>query len=79
MAFIDWFEDIKKRPRYADQETICDYFRENIWITISGYFSTPTLRYCIEELGLADKNMFSTDYPYENYKDAYPGLTASTD
>jgi 2,3-dihydroxybenzoate decarboxylase len=65
-----WFEDIKKPLGLSIKKTIRDYFRENIWITTSGHFSTPTLKYCIEELGGADRIMFSTDYPFENYHDA---------
>ncbi|KAI0398506.1 amidohydrolase 2 [Xylariaceae sp. FL0594] len=65
-----WFEDIKKPLGMPAKRTIRDYFRDNIWITTSGHFSTPTLRYCIEELGNADRILFSTDYPYESYKDA---------
>jgi 2,3-dihydroxybenzoate decarboxylase len=65
-----WFEDIKKPLGMPVERTIRDYFRENIWITTSGNFSTATLKYCIEELGNADRIMFSTDYPFENYRDA---------
>jgi 2,3-dihydroxybenzoate decarboxylase len=64
-----WFEDIKKPLGMPAKKTIRDYFCENIWITTSGHFSTPTLKYCIEEFGNADRIMFSTDYPFENYKD----------
>lgn len=67
-----WFEDVKKPLGLKEtcKKTIRDYFRENIWITTSGHFSTSTLKYCIEELGGADRIMFSTDYPFECYKDA---------
>jgi 2,3-dihydroxybenzoate decarboxylase len=65
-----WFEDIKKPLGMPVKKSIRDYFRENIWITTSGHFSTTTLKYCIEEFGNADRIMFSTDYPFENYKDA---------
>ncbi len=65
-----WFEDIKKPLGLPIKKTIRDYFKENIWITTSGHFSTPTLKYVIQELGGAERVMFSTDYPFENYKDA---------
>lgn len=77
--FLDWFEDIKKPIGMPGKKTIRECFRDNIWITTSGHFSTPTLKYCIEELGNADRIMFSTDYPYENYKDActwFDGLSS---
>jgi 2,3-dihydroxybenzoate decarboxylase len=64
-----WFEDIKKPLGMPIKKSIYDYFRENIWITTSGHFSTSTLKYCIEELG-SDHIMFSTDYPFECYEDA---------
>ncbi|TGO31213.1 hypothetical protein BPAE_0001g01090 [Botrytis paeoniae] len=74
-----WFEDIKKPLGMPIKKSIYDYFRENIWITTSGHFSTSTLKYCIEELG-SDHIMFSTDYPFECYEDActwFDGLDLS--
>jgi 2,3-dihydroxybenzoate decarboxylase len=67
-----WFEDVKKPLGLAAtcKRTIRDYFRDNIWITTSGNFSTSTLKYCIEELGGANRIMFSTDYPFESFHDA---------
>jgi 2,3-dihydroxybenzoate decarboxylase len=53
------------------KKTIRDYFAQNIWITTSGHFSTPTLKYCIEEIG-ADRILFSIDYPFESFGDACP-------
>lgn len=67
-----WFEDIKKPLGLAAtcKKTIREYFAQNIWITTSGHFSTKTLKYVIDELGSADRIMFSTDYPFECYEDA---------
>ncbi|WQF75371.1 Putative 2-amino-3-carboxymuconate-6-semialdehyde decarboxylase, metal-dependent hydrolase [Colletotrichum destructivum] len=69
-----WFEDVKKPIARAEggsngsggmcEKTIYDYFRRNIWVTTSGHFSTPTLRYVVDEIG-ADRVLFSVDYPYE--------------
>jgi len=66
-----WFEDVKKPLGLAEtcKKTIREYFAENIWITTSGHFSTPTLKYTIEEVG-ADRILFSIDYPFENFDDA---------
>ena len=64
-----WWEDIFKKIGLDCQKTIRDYFSENIWITTSGHFSTPTLKYCIEELGNA-RILFSIDYPFESFEDA---------
>lgn len=51
------------------KKTIREYFAQNIWITTSGHFSTPTLHYCMTEVG-ADRILFSIDYPFENFHDA---------
>lgn len=64
-----WFEDVKKpiAKQAGDvmcQKTIYDYFKQNIWITTSGHFSTHTLKYVVDELG-PDRVLFSVDYPYE--------------
>ncbi|RAO67647.1 uncharacterized protein BHQ10_003659 [Talaromyces amestolkiae] len=65
-----WFEDVKKPLGLKEtcKKTIRDYFAQNIWITTSGHFSTPTLQYCINEVG-ADRILFSIDYPFESFKD----------
>lgn len=51
------------------KKTIRDYFAENIWITTSGHFSTKTLKYVQDEVGI-DRILFSIDYPYEKFEDA---------
>lgn len=66
-----WFEDVKKPLGLAKtcKKTIREYFAQNIWITTSGHFSTPTLDLCLTEVG-ADRILFSIDYPFENFHDA---------
>ncbi|KAK8177509.1 amidohydrolase family protein [Phyllosticta citrichinensis] len=64
-----WFEDVKKPLGLGCKKTIRDYFAENIWITTSGHFSSPTLNYCLQEVG-ADRILFSIDYPFESFEDA---------
>ncbi|KAK7517910.1 amidohydrolase family protein [Phyllosticta citriasiana] len=64
-----WFEDVKKPLGLSCKKTIRDYFAENIWITTSGHFSSPTLNYCLQEVG-ADRILFSIDYPFESFEDA---------
>lgn len=64
-----WFEDVKKPIAKEEggvmcKKTIYDYFKQNIWITTSGHFSTATLKYVVNEIG-ADRVLFSVDYPYE--------------
>ncbi|ROV96973.1 hypothetical protein VSDG_04163 [Cytospora chrysosperma] len=65
-----WLEDIK-RPIAKEEgydrfckKTVYDYFKQNIWVTTSGHFSTHTLKYVVDEIG-ADRVLFSVDYPYE--------------
>ncbi len=55
--------------KYAAKKKIADYMRENVHITTSGNFSTPTLANAIAELG-AGRIMFSVDYPFESCGDA---------
>lgn len=64
-----WFEDVKKPLGLSCKRTIREYFQNNIWITTSGHFSTPTLKYAIEEITAA-RIMFSIDYPFESFEDA---------
>ncbi|MBM3607211.1 MAG: amidohydrolase [Alphaproteobacteria bacterium] len=41
------------------RETFCN----NFWVTTSGFFSTPALMCCMQELGM-DRIIFSIDWPY---------------
>ncbi|ATZ54653.1 hypothetical protein BCIN_11g00080 [Botrytis cinerea B05.10] len=64
-----WFEDVEKplAEKNGDipwKKTVVDYFKTNIWLTTSGHFSTPTLKYVCEYLG-PERLLFSVDYPYE--------------
>jgi len=45
--------------------TVTNYFQKNIWITTSGEFCSPLLRYHISQIG-SDRIMFSIDYPFES-------------
>ena len=50
--------------RFSKQaDYIRNIFRENFYVTTSGFFSDPALQCCITELGI-DHIMFSVDYPY---------------
>ncbi|TDZ18776.1 Salicylate decarboxylase [Colletotrichum orbiculare MAFF 240422] len=64
-----WFEDVKKPIAEEEGGVMCkrtfyDYFRDNIWVTTSGDFDTPILKYVVDTIG-ADRVLFSVDYPYE--------------
>ncbi len=45
------------------KQTVVDYFRTNIHLTTSGYFSQPPLRCAVEVVGI-DRLLFSVDYPF---------------
>jgi uncharacterized protein len=45
------------------KQTVADYFRTNIHVTTSGYFSQPPLECAVEVVGI-DRILFSVDYPF---------------
>ena len=47
------------------KQTVADYFKTNIYLTTSGYFSQPPLRCAVEVAGI-DRMMFSVDYPFSS-------------
>ncbi|PLB55827.1 amidohydrolase 2 [Aspergillus steynii IBT 23096] len=64
-----WLEDVErplaqKAGDPMSQRDIYYYFKKNIWVTTSGHFSTPTLKYVCDYLG-PERILFSVDYPYE--------------
>lgn len=57
------------------------YLRENVYVTTSGHFSTPSLRAAVDTVGV-DRVMFSVDYPYESTEQAatwFDGLDIDAD
>ena len=45
------------------RQTVADYFRTNIHLTTSGYFSQPPLRCAVDVVGI-ERMLFSVDYPF---------------
>ena len=45
------------------KQTVAGYFRTNIHLTTSGYFSQPPLKCAVEVVGI-DRILFSVDYPF---------------
>ena len=43
---------------------MADYLGDNVYLTVSGNFRTPTLIDAMMEVG-SDRIMFSVDYPFE--------------
>ncbi len=63
LPFLIWrIDEALSRP---GQKTIRfrEVFTNGFYITTSGFFSTPALACCIDELG-ADRILFAVDYPY---------------
>ena len=54
---------------YPAKRKISDYFQQNVYITTAGNFRTQSLINCILEIG-ADRILFSTDYPFEEVREA---------
>jgi predicted TIM-barrel fold metal-dependent hydrolase len=51
------------------KKRLIDYFADNIWVTTSGNFNVQALHCTILTMG-ADRILFASDYPYEDYADA---------
>jgi predicted TIM-barrel fold metal-dependent hydrolase len=45
------------------RQPVADYFKSNIHLTTSGYFTLPPLRCALDVVGI-DRLMFSVDYPF---------------
>lgn len=45
------------------RQTVAEYFRTNIHLTTSGYFTQPPLKLALEVVGI-ERMMFSVDYPF---------------
>ncbi len=45
------------------KQTVADYFKSNLWVTTSGYFSPPPFECAREVIGL-ERLMYSVDYPF---------------
>ena len=54
---------------YPAKKKISEYFQHNVYITTAGNFRTQSLIDCILEIG-ADRILFSTDYPFEQVREA---------
>ena len=45
------------------RQTVAEYFRTNVHLTTSGYFTQPPLQLALEVVGI-ERMMFSVDYPF---------------
>ncbi|WP_142682855.1 amidohydrolase family protein [Chitinophaga polysaccharea] len=48
-----------------NQRTLIDTFRQQLYITTSGFFTQPPLRIALDTIGI-DNIIFSVDYPFSN-------------
>ena len=53
-----WYNKPVKRATRPSQEDYGYYFKHNISITTSGFYSTQGLKFCVKEIGV-DRCMFS--------------------
>lgn len=65
-----WFEHCSRPLAESRGDTfakhrLLHYFRNNIWLTTSGNFSTETLKFCVDHVG-PERILFSVDSPYEH-------------
>jgi uncharacterized protein len=52
-------------PTVKLNQPMSEYFKSNIWITTSGYFTLPPLQCAVDVIG-AGRIMFSVDYPFSS-------------
>lgn len=64
-----WYNKPVKRASRPSKHDYGYYFRKNISITTSGFFSTPGLKFCIDQIGV-ERCLFSIDYPYDTIEEA---------
>jgi uncharacterized protein len=50
-------------PRLALELSVPEYFKRNIWITTSGFFTDPPLQCALQTVGV-ERIMFAADHPY---------------
>jgi gamma-resorcylate decarboxylase len=61
---------VAKAPRGIPcKRTLGTYFRENVYVTTSGNFRTPSLLSTMLEVG-SDRILYAVDYPFESFEDA---------
>jgi predicted TIM-barrel fold metal-dependent hydrolase len=61
---------VAKAPRGIPcKRPLGDYFRENVHVTTSGNFRTPSLLSTMLEVG-SDRILYAVDYPFESFEEA---------
>ncbi|ETN41168.1 uncharacterized protein HMPREF1541_03103 [Cyphellophora europaea CBS 101466] len=62
-----WYNKPSKKATRPSKEDYGYYFARNVHITTSGFFSTPNLKFVIDQLGV-DRVLYSIDTPYDTVK-----------
>ena len=61
---------VAKAPRGIPcKRALGDYFRENVYVTTSGNFRTPSLLSTMLEVS-SDRILYAVDYPFETFEEA---------
>jgi predicted TIM-barrel fold metal-dependent hydrolase len=61
---------VRKAPRGIPcKRALGEYFRENVYVTTSGNFRTPSLLSTMLEVG-SDRILYAVDYPFESFEEA---------
>ncbi|KAJ5297592.1 hypothetical protein PENANT_c005G10075 [Penicillium antarcticum] len=68
-----WLRDVERPLAESRGDVMCKqdlvyYFKNNIYLTTSGHFSTETVKFVCDYVG-ADRILFSVDSPYEKIQD----------
>ncbi|OQU98464.1 hypothetical protein CLAIMM_04249 [Cladophialophora immunda] len=63
-----WYDKPNQKTTRPSKEDYGYYFARNVHVTTSGFFSTPNLKFVVEQLGF-QRVMYSIDTPYETIED----------
>ncbi|EPE30743.1 Metallo-dependent hydrolase [Glarea lozoyensis ATCC 20868] len=64
-----WLNSPLKKPSRPCAQDYAYYFKHNIHVTTSGFFSTEALKFCTGQIGI-ERCLFAIDYPYDQVKEA---------
>lgn len=80
LPFLVWRVDhrIARDPRgITIKKTVCDYFRQNFWVTTSGAYHTFSLQDTMWEIGV-DRILFASDFPFEDMEESAEWFDAAS-
>lgn len=74
--YLDRLDEAMPQRMTKLHRSFREYFRDNVFITPSGMFSQPQLRYCVDTVGV-DRIIYAVDFPYIGNEGAVPFLADS--